>query len=79
MIRRWPLEFPPNLVVRVSDAMVDQRWMGVEKPQMLTPSSGVHKHHPKGKVCHAKRRDNSCGKCRACWDPRVAHVSYPLH
>ena len=24
-------------------------------------------------------RDNKCGECRACWEPRVLCVSYPQH
>lgn len=35
----------------------------------------------KGSVeCRAvEERDNSCGKCRACWHPKVRNVQYPQH
>jgi hypothetical protein len=71
----------PNLTVRLSDAMVDQdhrralpgtRTSGAHTNDAAARSQGAH-------VCPAPRQENSCGACRACWNPRVNHVSYHVH
>jgi hypothetical protein len=43
--------------------------------------SGFQIVEGKGSVeCRAvEARDNKCGACRACWDPRVTSVNYPQH
>jgi hypothetical protein len=66
----------PNAVVRVSDDMVNQesnKWYG--------HTSGVHTkdHGGRGVQCSANKNGGSCGDCRACWSPSVAHVSYEIH
>jgi Gene product 88 len=66
---------PKNLVIRVSATMVDG-----DATQAWPTTSGVHhnKRH-KGRACPAPKQDGKCGDCRACWNPRVKHVSYHLH
>jgi hypothetical protein len=69
-------QLPSNLVIRVSSTMVGDapraRWEN---------TSTVHR---KGDIVHgfecgAYTRQGKCGPCRACWDPTVENVSYPLH
>jgi hypothetical protein len=66
---------PGNLVIRVSATMVDG-----DATTAWPTTSGVHdaKRH-KGRACIAPKQEGKCGDCRACWDPRVKHVSYHLH
>jgi hypothetical protein len=66
---------PANLVIRVSATMVDG-----DASQAWPTTSGVHdaKRH-KGKACVAPKQKGKCGDCRACWNPKVKHVSYHLH
>jgi hypothetical protein len=66
---------PANLVIRVSATMID----GPATSQWPT-TSGVHKDAPpRGHTCPASKQNGKCGKCRACWSPEIAHVSYPKH
>jgi Gene product 88 len=66
---------PKNLVIRVSATMVDG-----DATQAWPTTSGVHAVKPaRGRTCPAPRQDGKCGDCRACWNPRVKHVSYHLH
>ena len=67
---------PKNLVIRVSATMIDGKATG----QWAT-TSGVHSGKPpKGaRACPAPKQGNACGECRACWNPKVKHVSYHLH
>lgn len=76
-------DFPANLVVRVSSTMV-----GDGPREAYSHTSTVHKHGADfvGVECEASKRADKakkipphCGPCRACWDPAVATVSYPLH
>lgn len=65
-------DFPSNLVVRVSGAMIDGpapvRFINTS----TVTSNGEH-------TCPAYKQDGKCGSCRACWDPRVTNVAYPKH
>jgi hypothetical protein len=69
-------DLPTNLVVRLSATMID------DQPMKAHPhTSTVHrkdKPHA-GQPCEANTRGHACGPCRACWDPTVPNVSYPLH
>jgi len=70
-------EFPDNLVVRLSGHMV-----GKVPPigYGLPVSSVTTTHSMTGAVlCEAYTRGGKCGPCRACWDPNVLHVTYPIH
>lgn len=81
IVRQWlqlnPQGFPPNLTVRLSDAMVDQE----APPTPHCAASGVHSDAPPaGTVeCQAYTRPKGeCADCRLCWDRNV-RVSYKLH
>lgn len=77
MIALWAIEngsFPANLTVRISMQMVGQEAIG--GPQAF-PQSTVGAE--KGYHCPARNQGNSCGDCRACWNPEVSSVNYPLH
>ena len=67
---------PGNLVLRVSSPMVG------DKPLSAFPNTSTV--HRKGQVfhghqCPAPDQGNSCGACRACWNPEVDNVSYRKH
>ena len=68
---------PENLVVRVSAPMVD----GPAPRALGLPTSTVHTGE-EGPDFNCPARTSSppsCGDCRACWNPLVENVSYPLH
>lgn len=67
--------FPPNLIVRLSGAMIDG-----PPPQTKLCTSTVHKANlPIGHECPAPTQDGKCRDCRACWDPNIKNVSYREH
>lgn len=82
---------PPNLTIRLSAHMIDAEPVVPRELEALPVStvSTISTLHPngarilegKGHVeCRAvEARDNKCGACRACWDPRVKSVNYPQH
>lgn len=59
-----------NLVVRVSAPMVGQD---------LTHDLPTSSVGGTGYDCPAYNNGGKCGDCRACWDPDVERVNYPLH
>lgn len=68
---------PKNLTIRLSAHVVNK-----EPPSRFgLPTSTVHtsKLQIIGEECMAYTRDNKCGTCRSCWNPKVANVSYPKH
>jgi hypothetical protein len=68
-------EFPRNLIVRISSAMIDG------KPTLSYPlTSTVHRSlEPQGHACPAFLQGNKCGECRACWNPDIKNISYKAH
>ena len=62
---------PENLVVRFSSPMIDQ---GPVKSWANTSTVST-----KSRTCPAPDQDNSCGDCRACWDPEVKNIEYGQH
>ena len=66
----------PNVVVRVSDDMVNQ-----DTNKHVGTTSGVHTGQApaRGVNCPASQNKGSCGACRQCWDATVKHISYHLH
>ena len=68
-------EFPSNLVVRVSAPMID----GEPLKSFRWTSTVHHKSKAIGHDCPSRFQDNKCNDCRACWDKRVANVSYHKH
>ena len=67
-------DFPANLCVRLSAAMVDGK-----APAYEGNTSTVHTGQPIGTECEAYKRGNKCGDCRACWNRSVSNVSYRQH
>jgi hypothetical protein len=43
-----------------------------------TVSSHQRKSLPGTHHCPAARQGNTCGRCRACWNPQVKIVDFPL-
>jgi hypothetical protein len=67
---------PANLNIRVSNHMVgetfDERPLGLPYSTVGCDSGEAHQ-------CPSLDQGNSCGDCRACWDPEVEWVNYRLH
>jgi len=61
---------PDNLVIRFSPPMIGQRNDSWPNSSMVVET---------GATCPAPKQGNSCGDCRACWDPLVKVVSYGKH
>ena len=61
---------PENLVIRFSPPMIGQRNDSWPNSSMVVET---------GATCPAPKQGNSCGDCRACWDPLVKVVSYGKH
>ena len=61
---------PENLVIRFSPPMIGQRNESWPNSSMVVL---------KDATCPAPNQGNSCGDCRACWDPSVKVVSYGKH
>jgi hypothetical protein len=61
---------PDNLVIRFSPPMIGQRNDSWPNSSMVVET---------GATWTAPKQGNSCGDCRACWDPLVKVVSYGKH
>ena len=61
---------PKNLVIRFSPPMIGQE-------NTTWPNSSMVVE--KDATCPAPSQGNSCGDCRACWDPKIKVVSYSKH
>ena len=61
---------PSNLVIRFSPPMIGQQNNSWPNSSMVVL---------KDASCPAPSQGNSCGDCRACWDPSVKVVSYGKH
>jgi Gene product 88 len=76
--RRAGGTIPPNLCIRLSAHLIDGKLpLGYGLP-VSTVSSCQDKTLPGAHRCPAARQGNNCGRCRACWNPRVKIVEYPL-
>ena len=66
---------PPNMVIRVSSAMVDA------KPLAMPNTSTTHSKGSKayGFNCPAQTQSGNCGDCSTCWSPEVKNISYEIH
>lgn len=69
-------EFPENLTVRISAAMVDGK-----PTRSYKFTSTVHSSRDRaiGYACPAPEQDGKCGSCRACWGKENTNVSYLAH
>ena len=76
--RRLGGRIPRNLCIRYSAHLVD----GLPPVRYGLPASGVHSKRgaipQAAHVCPAPRQNMRCGNCRACWNPSVKIVSFPL-
>lgn len=69
-------EIPENLIIRISAQMIDG------KPPDWWPTTStvsVSKASVPSFTCPAKDQDNECKDCRACSNPSVQNIDYPLH
>jgi len=67
---------PGNLTVRVSAPVIGQGPPEIWGRIGLVTSTVEHNE---SRQCPARNQGNECGTCRACWDPQVTNVNYPLH
>ena len=72
---------PSNLVVRMSAHMIGGNIPTFPRLKGLVTISTVSKDdsYSDAHNCPARFQNNSCGDCRACWNPDVFHVDYHLH
>jgi hypothetical protein len=75
---------PPNLVIRLSDMMIDKRtnYTG-DQSQLIEQApqvqfSGVTTDKPAA-TCPAPKQDGHCLDCRACWQTENEYVIYLKH
>ena len=66
---------PKNVVLRASAPMIDQKPV-----KGFDNTSTVHnKEKAFGLECIAYKQDGKCLTCKACYNPKVKNISYPLH
>jgi hypothetical protein len=66
--------WPTNLVIRLSATMI-----GEAPPTSFVGFLTSTVSADMGYKCPASKQDNSCGDCRACWNPEVQNVDYKKH
>ena len=74
-------DIPDNLIIRLS-AMFTDRAVIVPKTLQNVKGIAVSNVHSKkaiGTACNAPRQNGECRTCRACWNRKVAAVSYSIH
>jgi Gene product 88 len=76
--RRMGGRIPSNLCIRYSAHLVDGPPPLLYGLPVSTVSSCQDKSLPGAHRCPAARQGNNCGRCRACWNPTVKIVEYPL-
>ena len=64
--------YPKNLLIRLSNAKNNTAPGQAWTHWSTVVDKGFHS-------CPAQSQGNKCGTCRACWDPKVKHVTYPKH
>ena len=74
-------DIPDNLIIRLSAMFTDK---AVIVPASLQNVKGiavsnVHSIKPIGTACNAPKQNGECRTCRACWNRKVAAVSYSIH
>lgn len=78
VIRKRPT-VPANLVIRLSAHYIDEP---CDRGDLGLPSAVVYTERWKVKgiahFCPAREQGHKCGSCRACWDPAVKQVAFPL-
>ena len=76
--RRLGGRIPSNLCIRLSAHVVDGKPPLRYRLPVSVVDSGRNGISRNAHICPAPEQNNQCGKCRACWDPSVKIVSYPL-
>jgi len=83
MVAAFTAQFdvPDNLIIRLSAMFTDR---AVIVPKTLQGVNGVavsnvHSTKPIGTACNAPKQNGECRSCRACWNRKVAAVSYSIH
>ena len=74
-------DVPANLIIRLSAMFIDKAVI-VPKTLHGVPGiavSNVHSIKPIGTACNAPKQNGECRGCRACWNRKVAAVSYSIH
>ena len=74
-------DIPDNLIIRLS-AMFTDKAVIVPKTLQNVPGVAVSNVHSKkaiGTACNAPKQNGECRTCRACWNRKVAAVSYSIH
>ena len=74
-------DIPKNLIIRLSAMFIDKP---VVVPASLQNTAGiavsnVHSKTAIGTACNAPKQNGECRNCRACWNRKVAAVSYSIH
>jgi hypothetical protein len=74
-------DIPKNLIIRLSAMFTDKP---VTIPASLKGIAGiavsnVHSKTAIGTACNAPKQNGECRECRACWNRKVAAVSYSIH
>ena len=74
-------DVPDNLIIRLSAMFTDR---AVIVPKTLQGVKGVavsnvHSEKAIGTACNAPKQNGECRTCRACWNRKVAAVSYSIH
>lgn len=84
LVRSWVAKntLCSNLCVRLSANIIGTNTVAKLVPlngskHTITTSSVAWDESPHH--CPAYKQNNSCGKCRACWNPEVSNVNYKLH
>ena len=77
-------DIPDNLTIRLSALMFDQSVPSEIVQRLNLPTSGaVSKQKSEDDETHATcvayQQEGKCGECRACWDKKIDHVTYPQH
>jgi len=76
--RRTGGRIPSNLCIRLSAHLVDGKLPLAYGLPVSTVSSEEDSIPCGSHACPAPKQNNQCGGCRACWDPSIRIVSYPL-
>lgn len=72
--------FPANLNIRLSAHMIGGQAPTFKDLAGIVTVSTVSKNGLEGSHdCPSRHQGNSCGSCRACWNPAVQHVDYRFH
>jgi hypothetical protein len=82
LLEKWlkanPKGFPDNLTVRWSYHWIDPK--SIPKYREYGTSTVHTEGAPiTGVMCSAPKQGGECGSCRACWNPRIANISYQQH